>query len=127
MMKRELAAAALLILLIGVAVWNVRKVESLTGDIEIALCKSRTSAEQLDFRQARQHLSDALELWLESEQYTQCFINHGQISSTSQAFFDLQETVAEEDLTACIPSYNELKYQLRSLRDTEQPSLGSIF
>lgn len=127
MMKRELAAAAVLLLLIGISVWNVRKAESITGDIEIALCKSRTSAEQLDFRQARQHLADALELWLGAEQYTHCFINHAQVTAASQAFFDLQETISQEDITACIPSYNQLKYLLRSIRDTERPSLGSIF
>lgn len=126
-MKRELAAAAVLALLIGISVWNVRKIETLTGDMEIALCKSRTASEQLDFRQAREHISDAIALWLEAECYTHSFISHSQISGASQALYELQQSVAEEDITACTPCYEELKYILRSIRDTERPSLGSIF
>ena len=126
-MKREIAAAAVLALLIGISVWNVKKVDSLTMDMEIALCKSRTAAEQLDFRQAREHLGDAISLWLDAERYTHCFISHGQISEASQVFYALQETVAQEDALACIPGYEQLKYTLRGIRDTERPSLGSIF
>ena len=126
-MKRELAAAAVLALLIGISAWNIRKVETLTGDIEIALCKSRTAAEQLDFRQAREHMSDGLDMWIEAERYTHCFISHSQISAASQVFYELQKTIAEEDIVACTPAYNELKYVLRSIRGTERMSLGSIF
>ena len=127
MMKRELAAAAVLALLIGISVWNVRTLDNLTGDIEIALCKSRTAAEQLDFRQARQYIADAHTLWLDAGKYTHCFISHGQISETSHAFYALEEKIAEEDAVACIPEFNQLKYTLRSLSDMERPSLGSIF
>ena len=126
-MKRELAAAAVLVLLIGISVWNIRKIENLTGDIEIALCKSRAASEELDFRKAREHIADAIALWLEAERYTHSFISHSQISGASQALYELQQTVAEEDIIACSPCYDKLKYILRSIRDTERPSLGSIF
>lgn len=127
MMKRELAAAAVLVLLLGISAWNVGRIDNLTGDIEIELCKSRTAAEQLDFRQAREHMADALALWMEAERYTHCFISHAQISDASQALYELQQTIAKEDLVSCIPEYSRVKYLLRSIRDTERPSLGSIF
>lgn len=126
-MKREMAAAAVLALLLGISVWNLRKVDSLTGDIEVALCKSRMAVEQLDFRTAREYMADALSLWLDAEGYTHCFISDGQISDATQAFYSLQEALAQEDALACIPGYMQLKYSLRNLRDTERPSLGSVF
>lgn len=127
MMKRELAAAILLAFLIGVSVWDIKKVDSFTSDIEIALCKSQTAAEQLDFKGSREYMSEALKLWSEAENYMDCYISHAQISSTTEAFYTLQELLSHEDASACAPSYNWLKTQLQWIRESEKPSLGSIF
>ena len=127
MLKRELAAAAVLALLIGISVWNLGKIDSLTEEIEVALCKSRTSVEHLDFRQAREHMADAIVLWMDAEKYTHCFISHAQISDASQALYQLQQTIAEEDPISCGPEYSRVRYLLQSIRDVERPSLGSIF
>ena len=127
MLKRELAAAAVLALLIGISVWNLGRIDSLTEDIEVALCKSRTSVEHLDFRQAREHMKDAILLWMDAEKYTHCFISHTQINDASQALYELQQTIAQEDPVSCGPEYSQVRYLLQSIRDAERPSLGSIF
>ena len=53
MTKREIIAAVLLALLIALSVYNILSIDALTGDIGIALSKSQSAAEKLDFKAAR--------------------------------------------------------------------------
>lgn len=126
-MKRELAAAAVLATLLGMSIWNLRKVETITSDIEIALCKSQSAAETLDFKSSREYMAEGLELWLSAEQYSHCFLSQPQINSVSEAFYALQQSLSAEDVTASIPSYSQLRSVVEGIRRSETPSLGSIF
>ena len=47
MTKREYTAIAVLALLLALSVWNLKSIDTLTGDIEIALSKSQSAAEKL--------------------------------------------------------------------------------
>ena len=112
MTKREIIAAVLLALLIALSVYNILSIDALTGDIGIALSKSQSAAEKLDFKAARGYLTEALERWLSD--------------STADAFYDLQQVLMQEDITACAAAYSKLKYHLASIDQMEHLSLGSI-
>ena len=65
-MKRELAAGALLLLLMAGAWWNIRAVDTLTGDILAGLDISQAAEEQGDHLTAQAALDKALNRWLEA-------------------------------------------------------------
>jgi len=127
MLRREYAAAALLAAIIGISAWNVRKIDRLTVDIEVSVCKSRMAAEQLDFKSAREYLTDGQALWQSADTYARCFFSQDIISEASDAFYELKEHLAQEDATACLPCFDMLRAHLQGLREMEKPSVGSIF
>lgn len=126
MLKREYGAVALLLALIFLSFWNIRKVDTLTSDVSIALSKSQSAAETLDYKTARNYLEEGLLLWQEAESYTHIFIRHSEIDTTTDAFFELKELLYQEEHSACAAAYEKLHYHLNSIRAMEKPSLGSI-
>ena len=124
-MKRELAAGALLLLLMAGAWWNIRAVDTLTGDILAGLDISQAAEEQGDHLTAQAALDKALNRWLEADSYTHIFIRHGEIDSTADAFYELQaQLLAGEGNSSA--AYDKLRYHLDSIQRMEHPSLGSI-
>lgn len=126
MTKREYVAIALALLLTALSVWNIESIDSLTGDIEIALSKSQSAAEKLDFSGANAYLDEGLDRWLAADGYTHIFLRHPEIDSTADTFYELKEVLMREDLTACTAAYGKLRYHLDSIRGMEHLSLGSI-
>lgn len=124
-MKRELAAGALLLLLMAGAWWNIHAVDTLTGDILAGLDASQAAEEQGDHLTAQAALAKALNRWLEADSYTHIFIRHAEIDSTADAFYELQAQLlaGEGDSSA---AYDKLRYHLDSIQRMEHPSLGSI-
>lgn len=124
-MKRELAAGALLLLLMAGAWWNIRAVDTLTGDILAGLDISQAAEEQGDHLTAQAALAKALNRWLEADSYTHIFIRHAEIDSTADAFYELQAQLlaGEGDSSA---AYDKLRYHLDSIQRMEHPSLGSV-
>ena len=124
-MKRELAAGALLLLLMAGAWWNIRAVDALTGDILAGLDTSQAAEEKGDYLAAQAALAKALNRWLEADSYTHIFIRHGEIDSTADAFYELQaQLLAGEGNSSA--AFDKLRYQLDSIQRMEHPSLGSI-
>ena len=124
-MKRELAAGALLLLLMAGAWWNIHAVDTLTGDILAGLDTSQAAEEQGDHLAAQAALDKALNRWLEADSYTHIFIRHAEIDSTADAFYELQAQLlaGEGDSSA---AFDKLRYHLDSIQRMEHPSLGSI-
>ena len=127
MMKREFAALAVLILLIAGSILNIKRIDTLTDEIGIALCKARTAAEQLNFKNSRERIREGLEIWQEDGIYTRIFLTRSQVDETTKAFYNLMQELNQEDLLALAPAYDELLYQLESIQSGEKPSFGSIF
>ena len=127
MMKREFAALAVLILLIAGSILNIKRIDTLTDEIGIALCKSRTAAEQLNFKNSRELIREGLEIWQEDGTYTRIFLTQSQVDETTMAFYNLMQELNQEDLLALAPAYDELLYQLEGIQSSEKPSFGSIF
>lgn len=124
-MKRELAAGALLLLLMAGAWWNIRAVDRLTGELLAGLDASQAAEEQGDHLAAQAALDKALNRWLEADSYTHIFIRHAEIDSTADAFYELQAQLlaGEGDSSA---AYDKLRYHLDSIQRMEHPSLGSV-
>ena len=126
-MSRELIASLLMLLLIAGAWWNIRAVDSLSGDMLSALEESEQAADKGDCCAALKAMDAALERWLKADSYTHIFIRHSEIDSTADAFYELRELLLSGDLDSCAAAYGKLRYHIISIQEMEHPSIGSIF
>ena len=125
-MKKEAIAGAVLALLIALSAWNIYSIDALTDGISNSLRMSQALADIGDFDSAKIELDKGLRLWLNADGYTHIFLRHPEIDSTADAFYDLQQVLMQEDITACAAAYSKLKYHLASIDQMEHLSLGSI-
>jgi len=125
--KREFAAVFVLAVIILLSIWNLNKIDSLTDRIIVLLSKSQTYADNLNTKEALKSLNDGLEIWLDADRYTHIFIRHSEIDSTTDAFFELKESLMGEDPISTRAAYEKLRYHIESIDEMEHPSLGSIF
>ena len=125
-MTRELAAGALLLLLMAGAWWNIHAVDTLTGEIMADLDASQAAEEQGNHPAARAALDKALNRWLEADSYTHIFIRHAEIDAITDDFYDLLSHLCAQADEAR-GGYEHLLTAVRRLAEMETPSLGSIF
>ena len=125
-MKKEIFAIALLVLLFTASLFNIWYFDDLTFRIEEELSLSRVQLASGDVPMAREHLEKALNMWLDADGYTHIFIRHPEIDSTSDAFYELAETLNEGDAESCRAAYDKLLYHLESIRTMEHLRFGSI-
>lgn len=124
-MKKELFSAILLAALIAGAALSTNHMDELAHDMLTYLDSSQYYAQNGDPELADKELDAALDIWLGAEGYTHIFIRHPEIDSTSDAFFELKQALAEdsEGLTSC---YDKLRYHIISIETMEKLRLGSI-
>ena len=126
-MKRELAAAGLLLLLFLAAGWNIRHADFLTDQIGLNLTRSEHAAQRGEFALARTAAENALSLWRSARGYTSVFLRHPDLDSVADAFYDLQELLQKEDRKALDAGYARLRYRLETLDWMEHLSPGTLF
>ena len=126
-MRKELAAAIILALLLTGVMVNIRVASNIILGLKEDVTAAYQSAEKGDFDRAKPQLDAAIEHWMSLDGYTHIFIRHCEINSTTQAYFQLKSDIYAEDMGAAEGSYGLLMASLDSLMTMEQLSLGSIF
>ena len=126
-MRKELAAAIILALLLTGVMVNIRVASNIILSLKEDITAAYQSAEKGDFDRAKPQLDAAIEHWMSLDGYTHIFIRHCEINSTTQAYFQLKSDIYAEDMGAVEGSYGLLMATLDSLMTMEQLSLGSIF
>ena len=126
-MRKELAAAIILALLLTGVMVNIRVASNIILSLKEDVTAAYQSAEKGEFDRAKPQLDAAIEHWMSLDGYTHIFIRHGEINSTTQAYFQLKSDIYAEDMGAAEGSYGLLMATLDSLMTMEQLSLGSIF
>lgn len=126
-MKKEIAAAALLLLLFAGVLINIRVVEVIFSSLIDEVDAAYESLENGDIRTASEQLDASVEHWLMLDGYTHIFIRHSEINSTTDAFYGFKSDLVTGDAAAAAGSYALLKETLGSLITMEQLSLGSVF
>ena len=125
-MKKEWIAAGLLALLFTAALINIACLDSLIGRIGDDVDRARSLAESGDFPAAEAALDTAIEHWVAANAYTHIFIRHPEIDSTSDAFFELKELLAEQNADGFPSAFDKLNYHLNSIDEMEHIRLGSV-
>ncbi len=126
-MKKELAAALLLLLLFAGALINIRISESIVSSLTDEVDAAYESLRRGDTAAACAQLDSAIGHWLRLDGYTHIFIRHSEINSTTDAFYGFKSDLAGGDAAAAEGSYGLLIETLASLMTMERISLGSVF
>ena len=126
-MKKAVAALALLGILSGISLWNIRTLDSLTARLETHIERSRQCRQAGDLPGAEQALQEALTLWYEAEDYTHVFIRHPEVNDVTDAFFDVFAALSGEDTAAADSQYDRLEAHLDSIDTMEHVTLKSVF
>ena len=126
-MKRELAAGFLLLLLFAGAALNIRHADALTEELIVSLNRSEHAAARGDFEGALTAYANALTLWKENENYAAVFLRHADIDTASDAFYQLEAVLRQEDERSFPAVYAQLRRRLQVIDRMEQLSLGAVF
>lgn len=125
-MKRELAAALLLLLLAAGSLWHLRTADRLTGRVEDSLGRAEQAARQEDYEAALAALQEGRRLWQAHGVYAQIFFRHPDLDSLQAAFAALEQLLRQED-RAWPAALELLRYQLETLDRMEHVTLGTVF
>ncbi|MBQ9685295.1 MAG: DUF4363 family protein [Oscillospiraceae bacterium] len=126
-MKRETGAAALLILLLAVSLWNIRRVDQTVDEIEEHLKYSEKAALGGDSAFAEAELEAALRLWRAADNYTHVFIRHPEIDTANDAFYTLMQLLRAGEGRSLTAAYDQLRYHLEGIASMEHIRVGSVF
>ena len=124
-MKREFIAIALLILMLGTLLGNIRYLDGLVEGIESAVCRSCSAWERGETILSVSELETAMTAWQSAANYAHIFLRQSEIDAVSDAFFDLFASLrAEEPQSA--EAFLRLLYHLDSLERMDKLQLSSI-
>ena len=126
-MKREICAGALLLLLALCAWLNIRHIDSLTDSVSTCLDRSEAAAERGDYTAALNALETGLSIWDGAHSYTNIFIRHPELDDTYDTFYELKETLLQQDAAALPAAFQKLQYHLDCIAFMEHLSPGSVF
>ncbi len=126
-MKREWIAFLLLGLLIAGSALNIACADRLTDLVSLSLVRAENAAGCGDFKTARINLENGLSVWLNAKTYTSVFLRHAEVDSATDAFYELQQLLLQEDKRALPAAFAKLRYHLGCIDDMEHPSVGTIF
>ncbi len=126
-MKKEIGALLLLAVLAAVSVWNIHRADELTGDIKEHLALSEKALLSGDRDYASEQLEAALRIWLSARSYTQVFLRHPELDSTSEVFYETIQDLRAGETRGLSAGFERLRYHLDCLAAMEHVSLGSVF
>ena len=125
-MKRGLFAAALLALLLGLLLGNIRMLGALLESVESGVCRSSAAFAAGDAQLAASEAEAAMKLWQSEADYAHIVLRQSEIDAVSDAFFELLGEIRAADGEA-EHSYLRLLYRLDSIARMESLRLSSVF
>lgn len=126
-MKKEITAAALLIVIIITAALNTVHIEAMTADVTRCLERSERAAMRGDAEIALDGFGDAFAIWDSQRDYGNVFIRHTELDSCYDMFYELEEALLSGEEENLPSVYSRLKYHISAISYMERPSCGSIF
>ena len=126
-MKKEIAAAVLLILIFVLTAANSRYLETFTGEIADELYNAARACGNEDWDTAMNSASLALEGWTKHLAYTQVVMQHGVSNQVVQQIYELQGHIAEKDAGSGTYCALQIAEYLGNLAQLENVHAGSVF
>ena len=126
-MKKEIGALLLLAALAAGSAWSIRKTDMLTADVKTHLELSEKALLSGDRDYAAEQLEAALRIWLSARGYTEVFLRHTELDSTSEVFYETMQDLRAGETRGLSAAYERLRDHLDCIAAMEHVSLGSLF
>jgi len=125
-LRKWIAAAAVLLLIFGLCLLNIRCVDRLTDELISYADSALAFAAAGDYENAAVQAERASALWAEKDGYTHIFIRHSEIDSATDAFCEFSGAIYEQEPGEIRGAYEKLRAHLLSIAGMEHISFGSI-
>lgn len=126
-MKLIYAAAALLVAVCALALFNIHFMDGLIGGLLDELNQAETAAQQGDFETAAELVQGAADTWRAKESYTHIAIRHGDVDHVTVLFYDLLGHLYAEESGVSRADFEKLRSGLTELWGIERITFGSVF
>lgn len=125
-MKRGWLAAALLIGLMGLALWNAAALNRLTGELGAILAEAESAAEEGNWLRAREETQRARELWQENSFYLHVTLDHETTDGIDLSFGEVAEFIECEEGGEYSAANARLMEQIRVMGELQKPRLENL-
>ena len=125
-MKKEIAAVCILVFIFAASLVNVRIFGGVAASLTEEIGAVRLAAERGDWDEAETKLLACTDHWNSLHGYTHIFIRHPEIDSTSDAFYELRQALAEQNAEGYPSALEKLCYHLHSIDEMEHVRPGSV-
>ncbi|MDR1299595.1 MAG: DUF4363 family protein [Oscillospiraceae bacterium] len=126
-MKKELVAAILLAALFVGALFNVKALDALSGDIELLIDEAERSAGIEAWDAAERAAEDAVSLWESRSGYTHIVLRHSITEDVSDKLSELVKSVYSHEPGPSAGAAKAARSRMESMSEIEHISMGSIF
>lgn len=126
-MKKELFAAALLILILALSLINTRAITNICDDLKDAVAQAGEAAEAGDWGESTRLINSAISLWQSHDVYTHIVLRHTDIETLSDDFFELSEHINSQDTGSVRSAVRLVQEHLTGIVEMESFKPGSIF
>ncbi|MBE5810793.1 MAG: DUF4363 family protein [Clostridiales bacterium] len=116
----------LLMLVIGIGVWEEKQTEVLCGRYVSAAKELRIMAEKVDWLRAEETISAYKADWEDTTPWLQVLINHDDIDDVTLALTRLEAAVAAKEQGQCYEICAELEENARHIHHRDNFTLGNV-
>lgn len=127
MMKQEIAAIVILLLLLFGSLVNIRYLDSVTEEMLSLADEAMDFARAGDLASAVEKAEAAANYWAGLDGYTHIFIRHPEIDATTDAFCELLGELYAGDVDEALGAHLKLRERLLSMARMEHITFGSVF
>ena len=126
-MKKELIAALIILGLLVGSIVNLWYLKGLVDEISFHLAKATQACIAEDSVSADQEVNNALQIWLNADDYTHIFIRHSEIDAASDIFYDILSAINSNEHSSAQATIEQLTYHLNSIYTMELVTIRSVF
>ena len=126
-MKKEIAAAAVLVILLAVVLLNTRCISSITEEVSEMVNKAQVLYHTGMKKAASDEITQASGLWKSHERYIRVTVRHSEIDGISEAFWELSGALEGGEEASVNSCAGALRSKLEEIGKMEKLSIGSIF
>ena len=127
MLKKEIAAIALLAVILGCTIGNIFIVRHYTKHINHMIDEIQVHAENKKWDEAIKAAENAEQYWHKKSHYTHIVMRHSEINQTTLIFCQFLAEVYRNDLGGVKGMGKALKEQIHSMYDMETIYIGTMF
>ena len=125
-MKKEIFTAALFVLLLAAAVFNVHHLREMTDGLSSLVGEAYHDAEAGQWESAEAKAEAALARWDAADVYTHIFVRHSETDSVSEAFYEFLGEIYKRDAAGAHAECLALAARLDSIYSMERIRFGTV-